>query len=57
MQHLTTKPITIRDHLDALTREASALAHRLSVLTQELEWLADSIDARLIPTPDMEEAA
>ena len=48
---------TIRDHLDSLTREASAIAARLSALTQEIEWLADSIDPRLTPTPDFEEAA
>ena len=50
------QPTTIRDHLDALTREASALAHRLSVLTQELEWLADSIDP-IAKVPAMEKAA
>ena len=50
------QPTTIRDHLDALTREASALAHRLSVLTQELEWLSDAVDARQIPSMEQEAA-
>ena len=51
------KPTTIRDHLDALTREASAIAARLSALTQEIEWLADSIDPKQMPMPDIQEIA
>ena len=51
------QPTTIRDHVDFCAREIAALTDRMNALAQELEWLADSINPRLTPMPDLEEAA